>query len=56
MKKNLVSRPNTLSVTHDMDKASRQIQKFLFWEKHPRQKQTDFSEPVYVPFGMPLMY
>ena len=38
MKKSLNHRPHVLTVTRSTDKMD--IKKFLDWEKHPRQKQT----------------
>ena len=56
MKKSRVSRPNVVSLQPHVANGNRQVQRFLYLEKHPRQKHTDFSEPAYVPFYVPLMY
>jgi hypothetical protein len=51
MKKNLTYRPHVLTVTRDADKDG--IQKFLNWEKHPRQKQ---SKPINNQLPIHLMF
>jgi len=54
MRKNLNQRPHSLTVTRGNDKEL--IQKFLNWEKHPRQKSTYRSESININLPLHLMF
>ncbi len=54
MKKNLDYRPHVLTVTRETDKSA--IRKFLNWERHPRQKSSQYIESVNPHLPIHLMF
>ncbi|NMB01488.1 MAG: hypothetical protein GX971_08245 [Firmicutes bacterium] len=49
MRNQLVFRPYNLTVNETISKEDRQVKKFFTWEKHPRQKNKDYSKLLHSP-------